>query len=56
MDYPNNTINNRKHKHINFEEPMILQLRLKDSYSHYKIAKEPGCASNTIRNEIKKEK
>lgn len=52
MDYPNNTTNSRKHKHLNFEERMIIQLRLKDGFSPYKISKELGRASNTIRNEI----
>ena len=52
MDYPNNTTDSRKHKHLNFEERMTIQLRLKDGYSPYKIAKELGRASNTIRNEI----
>ena len=52
MDYPNNTTNPRKHKHLNFEERMTIQLRLKDGYSPYKIAKEPGRTSNTILNEI----
>ena len=52
MDYPNNTTNPRKHKHLNFEERMTIQLRLKDGYSPYKIAKELRRASNTIRNEI----
>ena len=54
MDYPNNTINSRKQKHLNFEERMTIQLRLKDGYSPYKIAQELGRASNTIRNEIKR--
>lgn len=52
MDYPNNTINPRKHKHLNLEERMTIQIRLKDGYSPYKIAKELGRSSNTIRNEI----
>lgn len=52
MDYSNNTINARKHKHLSFEERMTIQIRLKDGYSAYKIAKELGRASNTIRNEI----
>ncbi|MFR4582798.1 IS30 family transposase [Clostridium cadaveris] len=52
MDHPNNTINSRKHKHLSFEERMTIQIRLKDGYSAYKIAKELGRASNTIRNEI----
>ncbi len=54
MDYPNHTTNQRKQKHLNFEERMTIQLRLKEDYSPYKIALELGCASNTIRNEIKR--
>ena len=54
MDYPNNTTNPRKHKHLNFEERMTIQLRLKDGYSPYKIAKELNRASNTIRNAIER--
>lgn len=54
MDYPNSTINSRKQKHLNFEERMTIQIRLKDGYSPYKIAKELNRASNTIRNEIKR--
>ena len=52
MDSLNNTINHNKHKHLTFEERVIIQTRLKDGYSPYKIAKELGRASNTIRNEI----
>lgn len=52
MDYPNNTTNSRKHKHLSFEERMTIQIRLKDGFSPYKIAKELNRSSNTIRNEI----
>ncbi len=52
MDYPNHTTNSRKHKHLTFEERVIIRIRLKDGYSPYKIAKELGRASNTIGNEI----
>ena len=52
MDYPNNTINSRKHKHLTYKERVIIQIRLQDGHSPYKIAKELGCASNTVRNEI----
>lgn len=52
MDYLNNTTNSRKHKHLNFEERMLIQIRLKDGHSPYQISKELGRASNTIRNEI----
>lgn len=54
MDYPNNTTNTRKQKHLNLEERITIQLRLKDGYSPYQIAQELGRASNTIRNEIKR--
>ena len=39
MDYPNHTIKPRKHKHLNFEERMTIQIPLKDGYSPYKIAR-----------------
>ena len=52
MDSLNHTTKPRKHKHLNFEERMTIQLRLKDGYSPYRIAKELGRAPNTIRNEI----
>lgn len=55
MDYPNNTINSRKHKHLSFEACMIIQICLKDGFSTYQFAKEIGRASNTIRNEIVRE-
>lgn len=54
MDYPNNTINSRKQKHLNFEERITIQIRLNDGWSAYRIAKELSRASNTIRNEIKR--
>jgi len=33
MDYPNNITTLRKQKHLNFEERMTLQIRLKDEWS-----------------------
>ncbi|WP_102401957.1 IS30 family transposase [Haloimpatiens massiliensis] len=54
MDYPNNTTNSRKQKHLNFEERVTIQLRLKDGYTPYRIAKELGRSINTITNEIKR--
>ena len=54
MDYTNNTTESRKNKHLNFEERMIIQIRLKDGFSAYKIAKELGRALNTVVNEIKR--
>lgn len=52
MDYPNNTMESRKQKHLNFEERMLIQLRLKDGDSAYKIAKELNRPINTVLNEI----
>ena len=52
MDYPNNNTESRKNKHLNFEERMTIQIRLKDGFTPYKIAKELGRPINTIRNEI----
>jgi IS30 family transposase len=54
MDYPNNTTDSRKNKHLNFEERMFIQLRLQDGFTPYKIAKQLGRAQNTILNEIRK--
>jgi len=52
MDYPNNNTESRKNKHLNFEERMTIQIRLKDGFTIYKIAKELGRPFNTVRNEI----
>ena len=52
MDYPNCTTEHRKNKHLKLAQRVIIQTRLKDGYSPYKIAKELGCAANTVRNEI----
>lgn len=54
MDYPNNNTELRKNKHLNFEERMLIQLRLKDGFSPYKIAKELKRPINTILNEIRR--
>lgn len=52
MDYQNNNTESRKNKHLNFKERMIIEIRLKDGFSVYKIAKELGRLINTITNEI----
>lgn len=52
-----NTYFSTKHikgKHLTYEERVIIQTRLKDGRSINKIAKEIGCAPNTVRNEIKR--
>lgn len=54
MDQINNNTESRKNKHLNFEERMTIQLRLKDGFSAYKIAKELNRPINTILNEIRR--
>lgn len=55
MDNVHSTTNERqKGKHLTFEERVIIQTRLKDKWSPNRIAKELGCSSNTVRNEIKR--
>jgi IS30 family transposase len=44
----------KKYKHLSIYERSIIQVRLHDGYSVYKIAKEIGRAYNTIRSEIKR--
>ena len=40
MDYPDNNTESRENKHLNFQERLTIQIRLKDGFSAYKIAKE----------------
>ena len=52
MDHPNYNIEHKKGKHLTYEERVIIQIRLKDGWSTYQIAKAIGCTPNTVRNEI----
>lgn len=54
MDNPNYTTDSRKHKHLNFEERLLIQIRLKEGFSPYSIAKELCRAQNTILYEIRR--
>lgn len=55
MDYLySTTTEHRKGQHLSFEHRVLIQIRLKDGWSPNKIAKEIGCAPNTVRNEIKR--
>lgn len=54
MDTLNINTKSKKGTHLNYDERMTIQIRLQDGWSAYKIAKELGRASNTIRNEIKR--
>lgn len=49
-----NNRNSRKNKHLNFKERTIIEIRLNDGFSPYKIAKELGRPINTILNEIRR--
>lgn len=55
MDHLHYTANeHRKGQHLTFECRILIQTRLKDGWSPNRIAKEIGCAPNTVRNEIKR--
>ena len=54
MDHSNINTELRKNKHLNYEERITIQLRLKDGLTPYKIAKELGRPINTILNEIRR--
>ncbi|RLK62467.1 IS30 family transposase [Atopobacter sp. AH10] len=54
MEYNNTTTISRKNKHLSDFERGQIELLHNKGYSAYKIAKELGRASNTIRNELKR--
>jgi IS30 family transposase len=55
MDYPHNTTEHAKWKHLTFQDYVIIELRLKDGWSANRIArKELHCSPNTVRNIIRK--
>ena len=54
MDHKNHNTESRKNKHLNLKERMTIELRLKDGFSAYKIAKELKSPINTILNEIRR--
>lgn len=54
MEYPNDNTNPRKNKHLTFKERYLIEIRLKDGLTPYKIAKELKRPINTILNEIKR--
>ena len=47
MDHQNHNTQSRKNKHLNFKERMIIELRLNDGFSAYKIAKGQTIAGVT---------
>ena len=54
MDHQNHNTESRKNKHLNAKERFTIELRLKDGFSAYKIAKELNRPINTILNEIRR--
>ena len=52
MNHQNHNTESRKNKHLNLKERMTIELRLKDGFSAYKIAKELKRPINTILNAI----
>lgn len=56
MDNPNCNTKRRKGQHITYEERVEMEIRLKDGWSKYQIAKYFGCSYNTIKNEYERGK
>ena len=54
MDYPNNNTKHEKGKHLKYEDYVVIQVRMRDGRKANRIAKELGCAANTVRNIIRK--
>ena len=54
MDYPNNNTKHEKGKHLKYEDYVVIQVRPRDGWKANRIAKELGCAANTVRNIIRK--
>ena len=54
MDQEHSITKHVKGKHLNYTERVFIEIRLSDGWSAYRIAKALGCASNTIRNEIRR--
>ena len=52
MDNPYCNTEHKKYQHLTSEERHEIEVRLKDKWSAYKIAKHLGRSYNTIRNEI----
>jgi len=54
MDQEEYNTRHKKWKHLNKDERVMIQLRLQDGWSAYRIAKEIPCSPNTVRNEIRR--
>ena len=53
MDTEENIINTKKNKHLSLQERCFIEIRLKESWSAYKISKSINRTINTVLNEIK---
>lgn len=56
MDNINTNTKRRKGQHLTYENRVEIEIRLKDGWSKYKIAKHLGCSYNTIKNEYERGK
>lgn len=56
MNQEHHSTEHKKGKHLTFFHRAVIQTRLKDKWSPYRIAKELGCSANTVRNEIRRGK
>ena len=54
MDNPNCNTEHKKYQHITSEERHEIEVRLKDDWTVYAIAKHLGRPYNTIRNEVER--
>ena len=54
MDNPNCNTGHQKYQHLTSEERHEIEVRLKDGWSVYRIAKHLSRPYNTIANEIKR--
>lgn len=54
MDYKNNNTNTKKNKHLTLQERCFIEIRLKDKWTPYKIAKAINRPINTVLNEIRR--
>ena len=56
MDNPNCNTKRSKGQHLTYEERVEMEIRLKDGWSKYRIAKYFECSYNTIKNEYERGK
>lgn len=56
MENINTNTKHRKGQHLTYENRVEIEIRLKDGWSKYKIAKHLGCSYNTIRTNMNEER